>query len=323
MRRPIRPARAVRVLTVTSVLAGAIGLLPSATAVAASDTTTATPCNPTLQTYPPQPGFNPLAPGLSDAQLQKNGFPPRPSDPTALAEWTKVVQSAKVFVPPNPICTNVLHTNNTSTNWAGYDMNNGIAGNRSLVQSYAAWVQPSVPANANYPPSSWASAPAASYWTGLGISYLMQSGCDSISTNPPQIKCWTEDYPNGTIYEGPAVSVGDEVFDYVWNNGDQTTTYYIYDLTNHQYMAFTNPSPYVGYRAANCINEKLGPYLPNFGYTYMWDCGTVDSSNNTYKLTGSNSDMYTMVNGSTGQQIDVVTSVDSNNGFWLDWLGTG
>jgi hypothetical protein len=202
-------------------------------------------------------------------------------------------------------------------------MNNGIAGNRSLVQSYAAWVQPSVPANGNYPPSSWQSAPASSYWTGLGITYLMQSGCDSISTNPPEYRCWTEDYPNGSIYEGPSVSPGNEMFDYVWNNGNQTTTYYIYNLSTSQCTSFTNSSPYVGYRAANCINEKVGPYLPNFGATYMWDCGTVDSSHNTYKLTGGNNDMYTMINGSTGQTIDAPGSVDGNNGFWLTWYGTG
>ena len=42
--------------------------------------------------------FNPLT--ATDAELKQYGFPRRPTDPTELAQWTTLMEHAKIFITP-------------------------------------------------------------------------------------------------------------------------------------------------------------------------------------------------------------------------------
>ena len=78
---------------------------------------------PTLaeQLPEPPPGFNPLT--ATSADLQKYGFPEKPTSETELKAWEEVMQNAKEYVKPVQIPSRAVHglvgTTNTP-NWAGY-----------------------------------------------------------------------------------------------------------------------------------------------------------------------------------------------------------
>lgn len=229
-------------------------------------------CKP-LKVFLPPAGFKPLT--ASAAQLQNVGYPPRPpaSDKAALHAWTNAVNRPLHFTTPHPVCTATKHSVIPSGNWAGHEVPESDYGS-PIYYTLSTWVQPEVAGNRSY--NNYATAPDASFWTGTGLVDIIQAGCDSISTATPQYKCWTEDYPLGTDWEGPAVRPGQGVYvidDYL---GSNVAYYYIENLTTGEAQSFENSAPYVGLGSADYINEKLGPYLPNFG--------TVPVSDNFFAL---------------------------------------
>src|SRR5580700_7861264 len=85
----------------------------------------------TVTTFNPPAGFDPLS--ADNADLEKNGFPPRPADPVHLARWDKVMGSLKgklnYITPTFEYHPDIVHgprvkrtlTDGTevSTNWSG------------------------------------------------------------------------------------------------------------------------------------------------------------------------------------------------------------
>ena len=278
-------------------------------------------CNPTASSSPPAPGFNPIA--ASAVQLAQNNFPPRPTNSAALQAWTTAMSHATTYVPPDPVCSTVTHdapppggphSVNDTGNYAGHVMDNSYENGEDFTTATAIWTQPAVPSAAGY--SNYQTAPDASFWTGLGYSAILQAGCDSISTaNSPTYKCWTEDFPLGTDWEGPKVRPGDEVYVSVTYNGNLTTTYFIEDVTTDKYTPVTHPSPFVGYRAADFINERLGPYLPNFGSMSFQQCvGASDSGAYQLQSYNNNVDINDSVPGATPGPVN-----NSNSSFPVTW----
>jgi hypothetical protein len=207
------------------------------------------------------------------------------------------------------------HTIYYSSNWAGHVVPNSYYGGVSFWYATAVWTQPSVPANSSYP--NWQNAPTASFWVGTGVTSLIQAGADSISASTATYKMWDEDYPDPTVYEGPAVRPGDKLFVYSYYNGDSTSTYYMENETTGKISSFVRSSPNVGFRAANFINERLGSlYLPNFGSTAFSSGAFADSNANYYPLT-TNNDKYIMED-SAGHIQSSPTGV-SNQGFTVTW----
>ena len=74
-----------------------------------------------LQSYTPDPSFNPVK--ASQAELLAHGFPERPDNsPAELATWTRAMKAAKVYLAPYgqaPPAGLPRHTQ-WSTNWAGH-----------------------------------------------------------------------------------------------------------------------------------------------------------------------------------------------------------
>jgi hypothetical protein len=243
-------------------------------------------CDP-LKVFLPEPGFKPLL--ASAGQLRANGFPPRPpaSAPGALASWEKAVASVKHFSVPDPVCGTNKHIGVYSANWAGHVVPKADYSNSTFVQTQSQWTQVSVPGNSSY--TNYQNAPDASFWDGIGISYLIQAGCDSIATKSPQYRCWTEDLPQNTIWEGPATAPGDLMYSLVSYLGGNVTYYFLENETTGIAESFDNSTPYVGSNAANFINERLNDlYLPNYESTYMSDNYFWQSNNTVHELTTKN-----------------------------------
>ncbi len=280
----------------------------------------ASPCAPLSVFPPPPPGF---APGSASAtDLQTYGFPPRPAAGpdagAAMTAWQTAVNAAQHYEVPQPICTSVTHTAYTGI-WAGYVAPRANYSDAAFTWSESQWVQPSVPANSNY--TNWQDAPTASFWDGIGVTSLIQAGVDSISMNTPQYRYWTEDYPNGSIYEGPAISPGQSAYVYLQYQGNQTTYYYLENVTTGHYQTFTNASPYVGSNAANFINERLGGHgLPKFG-TANVSQSYFGAAQTTHQLVSTKSTKYVMTSNctSTGTVLSSPSSMDSYGNFTQTW----
>jgi hypothetical protein len=302
------------------------GVSASAAAAAAPPGSPMPPCNVApapnclIATHPPTPGFDPLT--ATNAELVANGFPQRPNslDPAVLAAWRNTVSHATHYVDPHPIVGSTYH-NETSTNWAGHVVSTAVHSVSRYAYVQGAWIQPSVPGNSNYSNSNYASAPAASFWAGLGAQYLIQTGADSISTSTPQYKFWTEDYPAATVWEGPVIRPGDLAHVEATYNGNNTTTYWLSDQTTGAYSSFTNSSPYVGYTAANFINEKMnGLPLPNYGNSTFSSDYLGTSTSNIWALTTTNTHID-MVNSSGSIIVDGGSVNNSTAGFTTTWKG--
>jgi hypothetical protein len=290
--RSDRPIRAMLIAVFVVVLA-AIAARP---ALAAAETmpTCAERYAPDclIAAHPPIPGFDPIY--ATGPELEANGFPQRPpaDEPQALAQWERAVSAATSYSNPDPVQGSMQHA--TSLNWAGHVVSNSLHGGVHFTTSAAFWTQPAVPADGQY--TNYNDAPDASFWDGIGASYLIQAGADSISTQQAQYKFWTEDYPANTVWEGPAIRPGDEAYSSVTYNGNNTAFYFLEDVTTGSYQSFTNSAPYVGYSAANFINERVGShFLPNFGSAYFHAAQYGVSGGSIWTLTTSNTryDMYT------------------------------
>jgi len=195
----------------------------------------------------------------------------------------------------------------------------------------AYWTQPAVSGDPHY--NNYQSAPDASFWTGIGVNQLVQAGADSIATSTPTYRFWTEDYPLGTVWEGPAIHPGDQAFVAVTysgplaNDSGGQTYFWLEDETTAQYEAFMNSTPYPGWRAANFINERLGGYyFPNFNSSIFSGCGAGDNDQDFSLLLTSNNDrMYMTNDGSSSGTIlsDPGAVNNSTNGFTDYWRNKG
>jgi hypothetical protein len=272
----------------------------------------------TLKVFYPPAGFKPLK--ATARQLRNAGYPARPpqSDPAALRMWKHLVNRPLHFEAPHPVCTTEHHLGLssdsviTSPRWAGHVVPESDYG-VPIVQTGSAWVQPAVEPNATYP--NFKTAPTASFWTGTGLSDILQAGCDSISASTAQYRCWTEDFPDTTIdYEGPVVSPGNTIYvsdNYVGNN---EVDYYFENETTGITESYMNAAPYVGLGSADYVNEVAGPYLPNFGAatvssnSFVLENGTIDTlgENNIYQMVDSKGNVMSspsFLTGDTFQQI--------------------
>ena len=165
--------------------------------------------------------------------------------------------------------------------------------NENFTWTQSIWWQPQVDGDSNY--SDYQTAPAASFWCGTGMNDLIQCGCDSIATATPQYRCWTQDFPyENTVWEGPVVHAGDEIFATEQYEGGSEAYYYLENVTTGKASAFTNYCPDVGYTHALFINERMnGLYLPDFASTDM-DDNQFGPNDNVYTLNSAHNNKTIM-----------------------------
>ena len=268
-------------------------------------------CMPVSVPPVPPSGFSPLTANAS--QLKLYGFPAKPPTTSpAYSVWLNLVEHMKYrgsdlpdLLPdgscPPPAPPSAYYTFEQSTNWAGHIVPRSYVNAPNLIAIESSFVVPAVPANSGVPNADFATAPTASFWTGLGISSLLQAGVAAISTVTPQYRFWTEDAPYAApIYEGPIIVPGQTAVVELAYNGNDTTTYTLLNQSTGAYDTYTNYSPDVGYNAANYIVERrLDWYLPNFDYSNVSGNSFTDSNYTLYWLTTNNNYMTMTLNGTT------------------------
>ena len=210
------------------------------------------------------------------------------------------------------------------SDWSGYVVPQSDYDKDSITATESTWVQPAVKETPGAPTSTdYHAAPDASFWTGTGTSNVIQAGCDSIATETPQYRCWTEDYPEGTHWEGPTISPGDSIYVNVNYIGANIADYFIEDETTGVASAFANPVPDVGLDSADFAAEApgiaTGFYLPNYGTVPVsGNVFTVESnalSYTDYQLSSGNGTADEIYDEDSGDILSAPTPVASDGSF--------
>jgi hypothetical protein len=326
------------VAAAATVVGGCLVLVAASTAVASPEgavahastlqVSRATPrlkCARLLKVFLPPAGVKPLT--ESAVQLREKGFPPRPSNVAAgaLSAWVNAMRHVKRFTVPHPVCSSARHGAHLADLWNGIWVGYGYLakdfGNGSdFNETSGEWVQPTVGNNSKY--TNYQDAPDASFWNGLGgLNWkvtspdVIQAGCDSISTSTAQYRCWTEDYPLGTDWEGPVVRPGDTVYVSVLYVGDSEASYYIENVTTGDVQSFENSAPYESDNTAEWVSERVnGLYYPNYGSAPM-DDNYAYTESAAYGLANANAYNITMTTNceSTGSLLAETTGLSDTD----------
>lgn len=200
----------------------------------------------------PSPGFDPST--ASDAELQANGYPPRPRDPAELKLWHQAWDHTRYIAPrlavdeqrpgqaaPNSqsvapqtsSCTNAT-VQHVGGNWAG----NGALPGEDDIYSTMVWFVPTL--SPSYSPDNTSTSAT---WTGLGTGasntqQLIQAGVESDWYGTPEYGyqgdgAWFEIYPYNlkeVPFQNFAVYPGDEIWVQVSRSG-LTGYFYVNDVT--------------------------------------------------------------------------------------------
>ena len=213
----------------------------------------------------PPAGFNPLTASGSD--LEKYGFPQRPTDPNALASWTKAMESAKHYVAPVQIPSTFAHGD--YTNWAGYEVDGSNNNNDTFYYTSSNWVQPAYSGTSD--PSFWVGQ------GGINGEPLTQAGADSNASSvggSTQYEFWVEDWPLNTVWEAsPVLYKNDEVYVNVTYKGSTSTAFLDNESTGY-YTSVNFSTPYYWGGSADYINEAVNSTYNNWS---SWNSTTFTS----------------------------------------------
>lgn len=221
-------------------------------------------------------------------------------------------------------CTDgTRHATVYSGNWSGYQINaSDVVGGSYFTYVDSTWTVPSV---ASHPysacgPTNSDPAPDVSMWTGIDTSNIIQSGTDSCSDSTPTYRFWTEDFPQGTRYEGPHVSGGDTAYVSVEWKGNNTCEYFEENESTGGYADHVHTDcNYHGKYQADYILERVGPnYTQAFAtvrdhYTFWQSASSVSGG-----LTSGNGQRNVMTSNCTSSGTVLVApgSVsNTDNGF--------
>ncbi|URZ18624.1 G1 family glutamic endopeptidase [Clostridium felsineum] len=251
------------------------------------------------KTYPntkntPPSTFNPLT--ATDTELDKYGFPSRPTDKKQLAQWENAMRHAKKHVSLKIKNSNTTHGTSQSPNWTGYVCQGSSNNNTKFYQSCTEFFIPQYNGSTNDDPA---------IWTGIGGyngSYsIVQAGADLNATGSPysgttyggttQYEFWIEDFPENVSYaSGIPIKPGDEVFVNVKYSPTthQSTAYFENDTTS-QYGSVNFDGTYYDGSSADFVCEATGSqyhgnwpsinFVGNMAYyNYNESTGKGDSS---------------------------------------------
>ena len=275
MRFAVRVASSIVALSALTFFCGSINGLVAAASRGHETASMASNLPTFLAPLPAPPtGFNPLQ--ATAAQLAHYGFPPRPTDPTALATWTQAMQDALHYVVPDQVPSTSIHSPDYNYNWAGYVATSSNNGGQQFVGAQASWVQP-------YWPGGSGSTADPSFWVGVGgqsssCQDIVQAGADSGATNAggsTHYEFWVEDAPKGTLWQlTPSVGPNDTVYVSVFYNGpNNSSEAFLENETTSTYTAVPFSAPDYTGCSADFINEDVG--APTAGYA---DYGTTTFS---------------------------------------------
>jgi hypothetical protein len=262
---------------------------------------------------------------MSPALAQVSSGPAATPDPAAISPRQHAPRRAYGFSSER-VVDNV--TVSDSTNWSGY----AVTGS-SFTQAKASWTVPSV--NCSTTPNTY-----SSFWVGLDgwtSSTVEQTGTDSdCDGRTPSYYAWYEFYPAGSVLIGSVpVSPGNKMFAEVSYSGSTFTVTITNETTGKSFSKNGKVSG-AARSSAEWIAEapcctRSGGILPladfgtvDFGEDYTGISSTnyaMDSSaNGPIGSFGSNIQEAIMVNGSTGADEAVPSSLSSDGtSFTVAW----
>jgi hypothetical protein len=153
---------------------------------------------------------------------------------------------------------------------------------------------------------------------------VIQAGVDSAATSTAQYRCWTEDYPAKTVWEGPVIHPGDKAYVYLHYQGNGTTYYFLENVSTGHAQSFTNATPYVATASGDFINERItGYYLPDFSLASVMD-NYFGTDSKTHQLTGASSTKFVITSDctSTGKVLSKPSGVAADGSFTQYWYAS-
>ena len=242
---------------------------PNLTVNSNTNTMIPTVIEPTNEIAPD--GFNPLTANAED--LNKYGFPQKPTDPEKLKKWTYAMQHAKHYVKPDQSPSQWTNGTAYNNHWAGYvikasdNIVNGMT--PKYTEAQGSWVQPTY---------TGSSVPA--FWVGMGgysDSYIVQAGADSNATYiedgvlKSPYEFWVEDYPIGVVWEkAPALNGGNTVYVDAWYTPSSSYAF-LENITTGSYTTVPFSSQNYTGSSADFIYEMHFNYA-NFTPTTLQGC---------------------------------------------------
>ncbi|MGA9695926.1 MAG: G1 family glutamic endopeptidase [Dehalococcoidales bacterium] len=269
----------------------------------------------------PPSNFNPLT--ATNAELQQYGFPSRPVDPAALAQWENVMSHCKYYGKPEQTPSDTTSFGlqkpiNYSYNWAGFATTSLDNNGATFTEASGYWTQP------NYLDTFYGDP---ILWTGIGGyqqgNPIVQAGTDCNGTfwhAPVQNICWVEDFPYRRLWESyPVITPGDNIFVNVTYGGTVSTAFFA-DLSNGQYTSVPFWTPDYDNTSAEYIWEDVdGMDAPNTSGTFR-GCATLGPNGNLPLYYANYREFIVTSDGtSTGVPWAWPTSIpNSDSGFTID-----
>jgi hypothetical protein len=244
-----------------------------------------------VKTYRPPAGFRPYS--ASNAKLAEYGFPPRPTNPSALAVWRTEMRSWRGSAPaPRFLMETHTRADTTYSNiWAGYAIQD--LGGNFFTHAEGWYTEPTIYGSrcSHTLEVSWAGIGA---YTGSGI--LAQNGTVYDSSGAYNHQAWWEilpDYPS--IVPIPFYGHPGYVFDAStrWL-GNNAYRFWFYDYYSHTTDVFDVSDFYYDPVSAEVIIERpqvnnVPTNLSNFGTWSVANAAANGAWFNTYPPSSANS----------------------------------
>jgi hypothetical protein len=273
---------------------------------------------------------------LSDEQVLKRGYPPRPDaakSPKVYAAWLKVVSKPATFIPARTVSVpGISHERRSrvrpdvesSSNWCGYELQ-GSGRTYDLV--LGEWLVPPLKGEPGVHTYS-------GLWVGLDgdqTNDLVQAGTSQENIDwgifsVSGFYAWSELLPNqptGQRITSVAINPYDDVIGQVWigdANGtiDQNGGYawfYLHDFNNLQYVYFSTPldGTYFTGSEAEWIMERPSvnnnfPDLADYGLTGTWYAYALNTNGTSVAYSAAPNLNITMYNNYYNYNDDNVLS---------------
>ena len=281
----------------------------------------------------PPSTFDPLS--ATASELEGYGFPPRPSDASALADWTSEMQSWKptpdygLCQMPAPLGSGAHASLTDASNswahvgssWSGYVAKQTTT---TYIATQGDFYQAAYHTTYCDKPMLWGS------WTGLGGYYadtggIIQTGTAvSISGSSPTYYAWTEVYPLlPKTWSQVVVHPGDHIHTYVvYQRSTGLTTMYVADDTTGTQKSEieTQPLQYYDGRTAEAIDERNGDSpLLNFGTVGWFNLKVQKTSGTWYTLGSQSPEAQEIYSNFTKQILSLPDGMSSSTAFTDRW----
>jgi hypothetical protein len=308
-----RPGIAVGTTTDSMATSSSISIFPVVTTMADGSTqsTYALPNGEVETIMTPPPGFEP--PTASNSQLVELGFPPRPTDPTDLQDWSEAMTSVKVEAAPGAIqvdASNAMPLSGTNYDgWGGWAAGTpGIHAHTYVAIKTVFWIPPN---------TGCGSTNGVGFWIGLGGTY---TGYDLLQQG---VECGAPKLGGGSVYRpfhqfaitqpyGQhfcnnwttwSFSTNDKIYQNMsFQTSSNTAYFYLQDENTGVYHScgLTPPSGWAwGLNTAEWIGEAPGGTSYNFGSVHFTDAMTELYSNSTW-VTLDSQPLTEYIEGSQG-----------------------